>query len=55
MPAAADIDLLVRFLEHFGNFRIAVAPLEEAVEVDRAPSFGEGNMVFGGELLVAEE
>ena len=55
VPAAADIELLVRFLQHLGNFRIAFALLEKAVEVNRAPALGKGDMRFGGQFLVAEK
>lgn len=55
MPAATDIELLVGFLEHFGNFGIAFAALEEAVEINRTPALGEGDMLFRCQFLIAKE
>ena len=55
VPAAADVGLLVRLLAHLGDHRIAVDRFEEAVDVDRAPALGEGDVLLGRDVLVAEE
>ena len=55
VPAAADVDLLVGFLQDLGDLRVALHRVEEAVDVDRAEALGEGDVVFGFELLAAKE
>lgn len=54
MPGLADGDLLVRFLEDEGDLRVAVDVGEEAVDVDRAETPGEGFLFFRQDVLVAD-
>ena len=55
MPAAADVVFVVRLLQHLGDERVAVDRPEEAVDVDASPLAREGDVLLGGELLLAEE
>ena len=55
MPVAADVVLLLGLLAHLGDHRIALDRREEAVDVDGAPALGEGDVLLGRKLLVAEE
>ena len=55
MPGGADIVLLMGFLADFGDLGMAVHGAEEAVDIDRAPDPGEGDMLLGRQRLAAKE
>ena len=55
MPGRTDIAFLVGLLAHFGNHRIIIGRLEEAIDVDIAPAFGKGDVLLRSELLVAQK
>ena len=55
MPFATDVLLVAGFLAHLGDHRMAVDRAEEAVDVDLAELLGEGHVLLGRQLLVAEE
>src|SRR5258708_6598502 len=55
MPAIADIALLLRFLAHLGDHRVAGCRGKEPIDVDVAKATGEGDMLLRGQMLIAEK
>ena len=55
VPTRADVGFLRGFLAYFGDQRITVTGFEKAVDVDLPPALGKGNVLFGADLLVAQE
>ena len=55
MPAAADILLLVRFLQDLSDFGVPVHVSDEAIDVDRCELLGKRHMRFGRYVLVSEK
>ena len=55
MPTTADVGLLRLLLTHLGNLGILLVGGEELVDVDFAPAARKGDMLFGRQILIAEE
>ena len=55
MPPAADVLLLVGFLSHLGDLGMAVDGGEEPVDVDRAESARDCEVLLGSEVLIADD
>ena len=55
VPAAADIVLVVRFFAHLCDRGVARNRREEAIDVDRTETLGEGDVLLRRERLIAEE
>ena len=55
MPAAADVGLMLRLLQHHRHARLLRDGGEEAVDVDRAEPARRGQLAVRRQFLVAEE
>ena len=54
VPRAADIGFLVSCLADDRNLLVLIGQREIIVDVDPAPTLGKGNVIVGGEVLVAK-
>jgi hypothetical protein len=55
VPAPADVDLLIRLLSDFGDLGVVGNCTEETIHIDPSPALGEGNVLLGGQFLVAKK
>lgn len=55
MPAAADVVLVLRFLQHHRHLRLLRQRREEPVDVDRPEAPGRGQLAVRRQLLIAKE
>ena len=55
MPAAADIALVARLLQHHGDLRMTRNGREETIDIDRAESPRRRQLIIGGQRLAVEK
>jgi len=55
VPVVSNIDLLVGLFADFGDSRMPVDRLEEAIDIDLAPAPGERRMLLLSKTLVPKD